>query len=225
MDTAEITQSAPPRRRSVIGLVGNLTGDVRTFIKQEINLAKTEISENISHMGRNAVSLAIGGFVAYAGLIVFLMGLGIVAAYGAQALGLENPWLAGFVGLAAVGLLTAGIGGIFILKAVKSFSHTSLAPERTMQTLHDLRSHETNGESGQENDHPSSEEIQTRVEATEARMGDTLDELGERLSPHHINAVVKERVRSQPYRFGAVAMGLGVFSGFLVRRKFRRAHA
>jgi ElaB/YqjD/DUF883 family membrane-anchored ribosome-binding protein len=223
-DIAEMMHGTETRRRSVFGLVGGLTGDVRTFMKQEIELVKTEISEKISRTGKNAVSLAIGGFVAYAGVIVLLVGLGVVAAYGIQSLGLENPWLAGFAGLTLVGLLTAGLGAIFIMEAVKAFSKTSLAPERTMHTLQELRSgHQQPVEPKGHGARPSSEEVQARVEATEVRMGEKLEELGQRLSPAHINYVVKERLRRQPYRFGAVAIGLGFFSGFLLRRKLRHA--
>ncbi len=224
MEAVETTPTTS-HRRSVFGLVGNLTGDVPTFIRQEIDLAKTELSEKISELGRNAVSLAVGGFVAYAGLIVFLIGVGFIIAYAFQTLGVA-PWVAGFLGLAIIGLLIAGLGGIFVMKAVRSFSKGTIKPQRTIQSLQELKSgHHEDQENEDRDEHATSEQLQVRVQATEARMGDTLDELGQRLSPSHINSVVKERVRRQPYRFGAVAMGLGVFSGFLLRRKLRGSAA
>jgi len=65
--------------------------------------------------------------------------------------------------------------------------------------------------------------MQNRVEATENRMGDTLDELGRRLSPSHINAQVKARISGSPYRSGLIAMSAGLLSGLFLRR--RRRHA
>ncbi len=213
-------------RTSLVGLFRALTGDTRTFIRQEIQLAKTEISEKISRLGKNAAALAVGGFVAYAGLILFLMGLGWLLAYAFEAAGLQ-PALAGFVGLAAIGLVTIAIGSFFLLKGLKSISRESLTPERTVHTLQELRGAETTNPRTatppETQEKASSQEIQQRVEDTENRMGETLEELGRRLSPQHINTQVKARISANPYRSGLIAMVAGIFSGLLLRRKFRHA--
>lgn len=72
------TSTAP--RTSLRRLFRALTSDAKTFIRQEVQLAKTEIGEKLSEFGRNAAALAIGRFVAYAGLIVFLLSLGCLLA-------------------------------------------------------------------------------------------------------------------------------------------------
>ena len=55
-------------------------------------------------------------------------------------------------------------------------------------------------------------------------MGATLDELGYRLeSPRYLNAQLKGKLRKNPYRAGLIALGVGVLSGLLVRRKLRRS--
>src|SRR5512140_2283599 len=110
-------ETATASRSSVVGLLGDLTGDARTFIRQEISLAKTELTEKLSALGKNAVSLAIGGFVAYAGLIVFLIGLGFLLAWVFQLLGLE-PIMAHFVGMAVIGVVVLLVGGAFVASAV-----------------------------------------------------------------------------------------------------------
>ncbi len=71
-----------------------------------------------SAFGRNAVTLAPGGSVAYAGLIISLMGLGCLLAWALQQAGLQ-PLLAGFLGLAIVGILIAAMGTAFVLKGLK----------------------------------------------------------------------------------------------------------
>ena len=210
------------RSSSLLGLFRALTGDTRTFIRQEIQLAKTELSEKLSKLGRNAVALAAGGFIAYAGLIVFLIGLGWLLSYAFQSLDLQ-PALANFIGLAIIGFITIGTGVIFLMKGLHTIKNESLAPEKTIQSLKDFKSVHTDVPESPEAPKPTSEEMQTRVSATEDRMGETLDELGRRLSPSHINAEVKARISANPYRSGLIAMAAGLVSGLFLKRKTRHA--
>jgi ElaB/YqjD/DUF883 family membrane-anchored ribosome-binding protein len=210
---------------SLLGLVRALTGDTRTFVRQEIQLAKTELSEKLSHLSKNAISLAVGGAVAYAGLIVFLMGIGWLLSWAFQAAGLK-PELAAFVGFLAIGLVVIVTGCILLLKAAKSISRESLAPQRTMHTLQELKgSQPVATTESRETPAPSSEQMQARVEATESRMGETLEEVGRRLNPAHINAQIKHRIQEKPYQSGVLALGAGLVSGLWLFRKGRRAAA
>ena len=66
-------------------------------------------------------------------------------------------------------------------------------------------------------------EFQTRVEATETPLRETLDELGRRVSPCHIKAKAAQRTKDRPYYSGLFAM-IGVFLGvFFIKRRFQRA--
>ncbi len=217
--------TAAPSRFSLFGLIRALTGDTRTFIRQEIELAKTEISEKLATLGRNAAALAIGGFVAYAGLIVFLIGLGWLLAWAFQLAGLQ-PLFAAFVGLGAMGLVVIAVGCVLLLKGLKTLSSQSLAPQRTIYTLQELKgSAPAQGptQESQPASKPSSAEMQSRVEATENRMGETIDELGRRLSPQYMKAKVQDSIEANPYRSGLIALGAGVLSGLFLRSRFRRA--
>ena len=110
-------QTTPrPAKTSLRSLVQALTGEVKVFFRQEIDLAKAEASEKIAWIGRNAIRVAVGGFVAYAGLIVFLIGLGWLIAWALRQAGLP-PGLAGFVGLAIIGLLFVLTGAGFVLSS------------------------------------------------------------------------------------------------------------
>jgi hypothetical protein len=210
--------------RSVFGLFRLLTRDTRRLLRQEAQLARTEIAEKISSMGRITATFAIGGCIACAGLMVFLFALGWLLAWVFTLAGLE-PMLAGFIGLGAIGLLVVIIGAVLLVMSMKTLSHESLKPKRTLHTLKELKSGpaplppELKSPTGK----PSSEELQTRVEATENRLSLTLDELGARLSPQHINAQVKRKIQAKPYRAGLFAMGAGLISGLIVRRRFRHA--
>ena len=220
METASASQP------SVFTLIRSLTGDTKTFVRQEVQLAKTEISEKIAKLGSNAASLAIGGFVAYAGLIVILLAFGFLLIFAFEAAGLSEL-MAGFLGFLVIGLLVIGIGGALIKKAIGQFKKESLMPERTIHTLQELRGTETvtlaKSQSEDGEHQPSSEELQIRVEQTEDRLGDTLDELGRRLSPSHVNAQVKRKIQAQPYKYGLIAIAAGFFSATLLRWKMSRA--
>lgn len=46
------------------GLIRDLTRNVKTFVRQEFQLTRNEMTEKISRYGRDATSVAIGGAVA-----------------------------------------------------------------------------------------------------------------------------------------------------------------
>ena len=215
-------QGSTVQGRSIFRLFRTLTSDTRTLIRQEIKLARTELSENVSKMGRSAVAVAVGGFIAYAGLIVLLTGLGWLAAWLLAGAGLQ-PVLAAFVGEAGIGLLVTLIGAVLLLKSIKTLSREPLAPHRTLHTLQELKHGPSAAEpaSGFPPSRPSSAELETRVEATENHLGSTLEEIGHRLSPQHINAEIKQRIQAKPYSASLVAAIAGVVSGLLLRRRFR----
>jgi len=220
MNTSTITGG------SILGLVRDLTRETKVFIREEIQLAKTELSEKISCKAKAGTTLVIGGFVAYAGLIVFLIGLGWLVAFFLTKAGLE-PLMAEFIGVGAIGLIIAGTGAIFLMKALSEISKESLVPERTVHTLQELRGKKEitikPAEAKAITPKVSSQELEKRVERTEERIGETIEELGRRVKPSYIKARINQRVSEKPYRNSLIAMAVGVVSGLFVRAKFRRA--
>src|SRR5581483_4840023 len=126
---------------SFFGLVRGLKTETKTLIREEVQLAKTEISEKIATYGRNGAVIAIGGVIAFAGLIVFLGGLGFLIAFAFEKLGLSTT-LADFVGLAIIGLLVIAIGAVFALKGMKTLAKETPAPQKTMGAIQHLRGKE-----------------------------------------------------------------------------------
>jgi len=212
---------------SFLNLVRDLNQEIRTFIRQEIKLAKTEVSEKLQYISRNSILLGIGAVTAYAGVIVLLIGLGFLAAWLIGKAGVAGL-LACFLGLLFISLLVLAVGGGFVLKGVNAFRKESLAPNRTLVTLKDLRGQlphqapQTESPDGKE-PKVSSAEMQAQVQATEGQMGETLDELARRLDPQYINEKVKRRIREKPLRAGLMAVGAGLVSGLMLRRRLRRA--
>ncbi len=220
MDIFETTKG------SILGIIRGLAERAKDLVRKEVQLAKTEFSEKISEMFRDATQLAVGGLVAYTGLLVFLMGLGWLVAWALAIAGLQ-PMFAAFVGLSSVGLLVILIGAGLLLKAKADLAKRNLEPVRTAATLQEMQGEHSEAahQSAAERavTQSGSAKIQAEVEATEAQMGEALHELGRRLSPHQLKERLKYRIESEPYSAGVFAMVAGLVSGLLVRRKFRRA--
>ena len=114
--------------RSLGELFGDLARETGTLVRQEVELAKTEMGEKAARVGREVGILAAGGLVAYAGFLVLLFALvaGLVAA------GMP-VWLAGLI----VGIVVAGVGYLLVQRGLSAVRRTSLAPTQTVETLKD----------------------------------------------------------------------------------------
>ena len=97
-------------------------------------MAKTEMAEKAAMIGRNSIYLAIGGLVAYAGLIFILVSVMRLMWLGLLKAGLSD-WVAQWLAPAIVGLIVAGIGYGLIQKAKSTLSRESIAPTKTIQSL------------------------------------------------------------------------------------------
>ena len=121
------------REPSFARLLKDLTSDSRTLIQKEIELAKAEMSEKASRIGRNLGYLAVGGLVAFAALLTLLG----AASYGLmEALDERMPssvaiWLAPLI----VGAIVAIIGGALVASALSTLRHEGLAPRKTLDSL------------------------------------------------------------------------------------------
>jgi hypothetical protein len=114
--------------RSLGQLFGDLTRQLSTLVRQEIDLARTEVTTKAGAVSRDAAMIGIGGALAYAGLLALLAAVILILV---QA-GLD-PWLSALI----VGVLVAGIGGFLIMRGRDGLQKSELAPKRTIETLKD----------------------------------------------------------------------------------------
>jgi hypothetical protein len=120
---------APGENRSLVALFSDLFRETSTLVHQEAQLAKAELSEKVSDVGKGIAGIAIGGAIIFAGFIVLLF-----AASNGLALLLppeHADWLAPLiVGLAVIvlGFIALGIGK-------HELSKSNLTPSRTMDSL------------------------------------------------------------------------------------------
>lgn len=115
--------------RSLGELFGDLARETGTLVRQEVELAKTEMGEKAARVGREVGILAAGGLVAYAGFLVLLFALvaGLVRAAD------MDWWLAALI----VGIVVAGVGYLLVQRGLSAVRRTSLAPTQTVETLKD----------------------------------------------------------------------------------------
>jgi hypothetical protein len=204
--------------KSVSGLFWTLTRDTRVFLKEELDLVKTEFFEKVKRMRRNAVILVIGAVVALLGLALLISGLGWLLAYAFSTAGVA-PLLAAFVGQGALAVLILFIGTVMIMKSKSLLSSSSLKPEKTLKTLEPITGETAS--STKPGKPPTSEELKQHIEKIEGRLGETVHEIGHRLSPHHFNEEVRHRIQAKPYSAGLVAVGAGFISALILTRRPR----
>lgn len=121
-----MAQTQTRDERSLGDLFSDLTRETSTLVRQEVQLAKAELTHSAKETGRGAAMLAAGGLVAYAGLIFVLLAI----VYGLIEAGLD-PWLSALV----VGVVVIAIGAILLLRGRESLKPDNLAPTKTVKTL------------------------------------------------------------------------------------------
>jgi hypothetical protein len=119
--------------RSIGQLLKELTQESSTLLKQEVNLAKTEMSEKASRIGANLGEVAVGGAVALLGAIALL--LFAVNALASLLSKLMSPGIAVWLAPLIVGAVLAGVGYSLIKKALATLKQESITPQKTTQSL------------------------------------------------------------------------------------------
>jgi xanthine/uracil permease len=112
--------------RSLGDLFSDLSRETTTLVRQEVQLAKAELTQSATEAARGIGMLVAGGAVAYAGLLFLLLAI----VYGLIDAGWD-AWLSALV----VGLVVVAIGAILVLRARESLKPANLAPRRTVETL------------------------------------------------------------------------------------------
>ena len=112
--------------RSLGDLFSDLSRETTTLVRQEVQLAKAELTQSATEAVRGIGMLVAGGAVAYAGLFFLLLAIvfGLIEAG-------WDAWLSALV----VGLVVVALGAILVLRARESLKPANLAPRRTLETL------------------------------------------------------------------------------------------
>lgn len=115
----------PAKDRSLGDLFADLSRETTTLVRQEIQLAKVEMSAKATRVGKDVGFLAVGGFVIYAGFLAIMAAVIILLAH-------VIPW---WVAALVVGAVVAGVGYGLVQKGLSALKQEDLAPQETMQTI------------------------------------------------------------------------------------------
>lgn len=113
--------------RSLSTLVSELFNEATTLLRKGVELARAEMSEKVSQATNGASSLAVGGAIAYAGLLFLLLALTLVL----------SRWMADWLAALIVGAVVVVIGLILLAVGRRKLRAGRLVPERTLATLQD----------------------------------------------------------------------------------------
>lgn len=115
------TTTEPP----VGELLGDFSRQVGALLKQEAQLASVELRSKATGLGRDIGLLALGGAVAYAGVLALVAAVVLILA-------LALPlWLSALI----VGVLVAGGGYMLVRKGLDGLKAQDLQPRATLRSI------------------------------------------------------------------------------------------
>lgn len=131
-DERPVTGASAPnvdvRERSVGDLIGEVTADLSTLMRQEMALAKAEIKEEVAKTGKAAGMFGGAGFAGYM-VALFLS----IAAWWGLANVMDEAWAA-----LIIAVVWAVIAGVLFVTGRKQIREVHPKPERTVSTLKEV---------------------------------------------------------------------------------------
>jgi xanthine/uracil permease len=112
--------------RSLGDLLSDLSRETATLVHQEVALARSELTRNVARVGRHAAMIAVGGALAYAGVLALVSA--IVLALVRAGL---TPWLAAVI----AGVVILVVGYALVQMGLSALRRDPVAPEATVETM------------------------------------------------------------------------------------------
>ena len=123
------------RGLGIADLIKELRDETTLLLRQEVELAKTEMTEKATKAGRNVGYLTAGAAIAAVGGLFLLLGINYLLVWGLTAAGVpaeHSLWIAPMI----VGAVVAIIGAVLVVKALNTLKHTEeFVPQQTMDSL------------------------------------------------------------------------------------------
>ncbi len=111
--------------RSIGELFSQLANDTTNLVRQEVRLAKVELGHKAAQVGRQVGLIALGGGVAYAGLLAVMAAVIVL-------LGQYIPvWLSALI----VGVVVMAIGYYLSRQQLNALQQLDATPKATVETL------------------------------------------------------------------------------------------
>ncbi|MCA1579247.1 MAG: phage holin family protein [Acidobacteria bacterium] len=111
--------------RPLSELFSDLVTETSNLVRNEVALARVELTDKASKIGKNVGSLVIGGAVAYAGVL----------AIGAAVIMLLSRVMPDWLAALVVGLIVVCVAWLMISKAITALKKVELKPEATVESV------------------------------------------------------------------------------------------
>lgn len=123
--------------RSLGSLFADLTTETRALVQQEVQLARSEVSEKVDLLQRSMLYMALGGAFALAALLTLVAAVSAaLTALLAQVMSLE---VAVWLGPLIVAAILGAIAYALIMKGRENLTKESLSLDRTADSLREDR--------------------------------------------------------------------------------------
>ncbi|MDA8090715.1 MAG: phage holin family protein [Nitrospiraceae bacterium] len=200
------------REHSVGDLFRELAGEIRFLFREEVELARTELTQKAGRAAKDAVALATGGVMLFTGFLLML-------ACAVAAISTVLPvWLSAL----ATGAFFSIAGGLILVLSIGDVKRGKLKPGRTIDSLKKtgdtlkevreelplLKTKKTEAQKPTEaqkkivvtSSAPASngkkmDEIQQEMDSARSGMHRTIDELQQKLSPSHLAEEAGKKIR------------------------------
>jgi uncharacterized membrane protein YqjE len=107
-------------------LFAELSRGTAALVRQEVALAKTELSEKVSRLGRSASMVGVGGVLGHAGLLTLIAAIVII---------LANAGLPLWASALLVAVVLLVVSYVLTQRGLAGFKHEPLTPTETIDTL------------------------------------------------------------------------------------------
>ncbi len=118
-------QQIAKEEQSLGTLFSELASETSLLVRQEVALAKTELTQKASKVGKNVGFIAVGGLIGYTALLAFIA---------AAIIGLASfvpAWAAALIVGAVVGVIAL----VMIFSALNALKKTNLTPTETVESI------------------------------------------------------------------------------------------
>lgn len=124
--------------RSLAGLVMELRDEATDLIKNEIRLARAELTDKAQEVKHGVISSVTGGAILYAGfaLVLLAAAAGLYAIFRASDM---SPFIAGWLAPLIIGGITLLVGLAMVMAGKNKMTPENLRPDRTERSLHETR--------------------------------------------------------------------------------------
>ena len=114
-----------PKEKTLGELFGDLTRETSTLVRQEVQLAKTEMTQKATAAGKNAGLLVAAGCLGFVGFEALVATLILLLAQ------TMSPWLAALI----VAVALFAVAAVLAMKGVAALKSGGLTPNQTVETL------------------------------------------------------------------------------------------